>query len=66
MNVLRLEAATPDIVLDELNQMKKEREVDEKRLSSLVQTKENVKIKNPTIHNLYLIRTFPLLAELKI
>ena len=42
MNVLRLEAATPDIVLDELNQMKKEREVDEKRLASLTQTKENV------------------------
>lgn len=42
MNVLRLEAATPDVVLDELNQMKKEREVDEKRLASLTQTKENV------------------------
>ncbi len=42
MNVLRLEAATPDIVLDELNLMKKEREVDEKRLVSLTQTKETV------------------------
>jgi len=42
LNVLRLEAATPDIVLDELNQMKKEREIDEKRLVSLTQTKENV------------------------
>ena len=42
MNVLRLEVATPDIVLDELNQMKKEREADEKRLTSLVQTKENI------------------------
>ena len=42
MNVLRLEVATPDIVLDELNQMKKEREVDEKRLASLVQTKDNI------------------------
>ena len=42
MNVLRLEVATPDIVLDELNQMKKEREVDEKRLASLTQTKENI------------------------
>ena len=42
MNVLRLEMATPDIVLDELNQMKKEREVDEKRLASLTQTKENI------------------------
>ena len=42
MNVLRLEVATPDIVLDELNQMKKEREADEKRLASLTQTKENI------------------------
>ena len=41
MSVLRLEVATPDIVLDELNQMKKEREEDEKRLNSLIQTKEN-------------------------
>ncbi len=40
--MLRLEVATPDIVLDELNQMKKEREVDEKRLASLIQTKENI------------------------
>lgn len=43
MNVLRLEVATPDIVLDELNQMKRERECDEKRLASLIQTKENIK-----------------------
>ena len=42
MNALRLEVATPDIVLDELNQMKKEREDDEKRLTSLTQTKENL------------------------
>jgi site-specific DNA recombinase len=42
MNVLRLEVATPDIVLDEINQMKKEREADGKRLSSLIQTKENI------------------------
>jgi len=42
MSVLRLEVATPDIVLDELNQMKKEREVDERRLTSLTQTKENI------------------------
>jgi len=42
MSVLRLQVATPDIVLDELNQMKKEREADEKRLASLTQTKENV------------------------
>ena len=31
-----------DIVLDELNQMKKEREADEERLDSLVKTKENL------------------------
>jgi len=42
MNVLRLDIATPDIVLDELNQMKKECEADEKRLASLVQTKDNI------------------------
>jgi site-specific DNA recombinase len=42
MSVLRLEVATPDIVLDELNQMKKEREVDERRLNSLIQTKESI------------------------
>ena len=42
MNVLRMELATPDIVLDELNQMKKEREADDKRLASLTLTKENI------------------------
>ncbi|MFC1870098.1 zinc ribbon domain-containing protein [Chloroflexota bacterium] len=42
MNALRLEVATPDIVLDEINQMKTEREADEKRLASLTQTKETV------------------------
>jgi site-specific DNA recombinase len=42
MSVLRLEVATPDIVLDELNQMKKEREVDERKLTSLIQTKESI------------------------
>jgi site-specific DNA recombinase len=42
MNALRLEVATPDIVLDELNQMKRERESDQKRLASLIQTKENL------------------------
>ncbi len=42
MNVLRLEVATPDIVLDELNKMKKESEADEKRLISLTQTKETI------------------------
>jgi len=40
--VLRLEIATPDIVLDEINQMKKEREMDEGKLASLTQTKENI------------------------
>ena len=39
-NVLRMELATPDIVLDELNQMKKEREADKKRHDGLTQTKE--------------------------
>jgi len=33
---------TPDIVLDEINQMKREREADQARLESLIQTKENV------------------------
>lgn len=42
MNVLRLEVATTDVVLDELNQMKKEREADEKRLASIIRTKENL------------------------
>jgi len=42
MNMLRLEVATTDVVLDELNQMKKEREADKKRLASLNQTKENI------------------------
>jgi site-specific DNA recombinase len=42
MNVLRLNVATPDIVLDELNQMKKERDADEKKLASLIQTKEGI------------------------
>ncbi len=42
MDVLRLEVATPDIVLDTLNQMKKEKEADEARLAGLVQTKENI------------------------
>jgi len=40
--VLRLDMATTDIVLDELNQMKKEREADQKKLDSLTQTKENI------------------------
>lgn len=33
---------TPDIVLDEINQMKKEREADQKRLDGLVQTRDNI------------------------
>ena len=41
-NVLRLKLATPDIVLDEFNQMKIEREADQKKLDSLIQTKENI------------------------
>ena len=40
--MLRLELAEPDIVLDEINQMKKEREADEKMLASLIQTKDNI------------------------
>ena len=33
---------TTDIVLDEINQMKKEREADQQRLDSLVQTRDNI------------------------
>jgi site-specific DNA recombinase len=33
---------TTDIVLDEINQMKKEREADKQRLDSLVQTRDNI------------------------
>jgi site-specific DNA recombinase len=42
MKVLRMEVVTPDIVLDELNQMKKEKETDQERLNSLVKTKESI------------------------
>jgi site-specific DNA recombinase len=42
MSVLRLDVVKSDVVLDELNQMKKEREVDEKRLSNLTKTKDNL------------------------
>ncbi|MFC1946077.1 recombinase family protein [Chloroflexota bacterium] len=42
MNALRMEIATPDIVLDEINQMKKEREADQKKLDSLTQTRANI------------------------
>jgi len=42
MKVLRLGVATSDIVLDELNQMKRERESDEKKLASLIHTKQNL------------------------
>lgn len=33
---------TPDVVLDEMNQTKQEKEADQARLASLIQTKENV------------------------
>jgi len=33
MNILRVELAFPDIVLDELNKMTKESDIDEKRLA---------------------------------
>ena len=42
MSVLRLDVVKTDIVLDELNQMKKEQEADKKRLSSLTQTKSYI------------------------
>ncbi|MFC1864754.1 recombinase family protein [Chloroflexota bacterium] len=42
MNVLRLDVVSSDVVLDELNQMKQERELDETRLASLCQTKDNI------------------------
>ncbi|APV43866.1 hypothetical protein Dform_00511 [Dehalogenimonas formicexedens] len=42
MNALRMEDASPDVILYEMNQMKREREADEKRLSSLNEMKEHV------------------------
>jgi len=33
---------TPDIVLDEIKQMKREREADQQRLDSLIQTRDNI------------------------
>jgi site-specific DNA recombinase len=33
---------TPDVILDEMNQTKKEKEADQARLASLIQTKENI------------------------
>lgn len=42
MDVLRSGVATADIVLDEINQMKKEKEGDQSKLASLIQTKENL------------------------
>ncbi len=33
---------TPDIILDEMNETKKEKEADQTRLASLIQTKENI------------------------
>lgn len=42
MNALRMEVATPDVILDELNQMKRERAADENRLASLNDMKEHI------------------------
>jgi site-specific DNA recombinase len=42
MNMLRRKLVTPDVVLDEINQMKQERTADEKKLNGLLATKENV------------------------
>jgi site-specific DNA recombinase len=42
MNALRMEAATQDIVLDELNQMKKEREADKAKIDKLLKAKESL------------------------
>lgn len=42
MNALRMKLATNDIILDELNQMKKEREEDLSKLNSLLQTRDNI------------------------
>jgi len=39
MQVLRLDVVTPDVVLDEVNQMKKEKTADQSRLFALMQTK---------------------------
>jgi site-specific DNA recombinase len=38
----RLGVATHDVVIDELNELKRERESDQKRLASLIQTKEKL------------------------
>jgi site-specific DNA recombinase len=42
MNALRMEVASPDVILDELNQMKRERDADEKRLISLNDMKDHL------------------------
>ena len=42
MGALRLNIGTPDIVLDEINQMNKEKEVDKIKLASLLLTIENL------------------------
>ena len=42
MTVLRSGLATSDIVLDEINQMKKEKDTDQSKLNSLLQTKDNL------------------------
>lgn len=42
MGILRMDIATSDIVLDEINQMKKERDADTKRLADLIKAQENI------------------------
>ena len=42
MNMLRRKLISDDVVLDEINQMKQERAADEKRLDSLLKTKETI------------------------
>ena len=42
MSVLRLDVVSSDVVLDEVNQMKQERERDEAMLKSLCQTRDNL------------------------
>jgi len=42
MNMLRRKLISDDVVLDEINQMKQERAADEKKLASLLATKESI------------------------
>jgi site-specific DNA recombinase len=42
MKVLRLDIATPDVVLDELNEMKKEEQEDKEKLSNLLKVRESI------------------------